>query len=360
MPEAALAKLEQGGGLKPATLAARKRELQYFLTYWQEEELEELEELVKTEEGCDKFSKELGRYFFQYRVKGKTGEEMLPKRQTAQAVRSRLKSELIAQYKIDITDNLKFPDNEKKWKALVMEIVAAGRNETTHHEEVFPETMLAIYQLLGKVVAVLMARGTPDYQRLLATIPADVQGRLHVVLQWGAIFVLQMFEVRRGVENLEFLEAPDFKEISDKLWDFQYIKNTKSEAEKNNPGGNNTRCHGVIPDLLISDNFNPFKLFQLYKSLIPVVPNKKTGKIYLFPKPRLSSKKFSPHDAAAPLYESNQKVGKNTIMDMLPNLCQLTGSPRQTNHCVRATMVMYLRRAGFAWEDIIKITGGWC
>ena len=28
-------------------------------------------------------------------------------------------------------------------------------------------------------------------------------------------------------------------------------------------------------------------------------------------------------------------VGKNTIMDMLPNLCQLTGSPRQTNHCVR-------------------------
>jgi len=120
MPEAALAKLEQGGGLKPATLAARKRELQYFLTYWQEEELEELEELVKTEEGCDKFSKELGRYFFQYRVKGKTGEEMLPKRQTAQAVRSRLKSELIAQYKINITDNLKFPDNEKKWKALVM------------------------------------------------------------------------------------------------------------------------------------------------------------------------------------------------------------------------------------------------
>ena len=61
MPEGALAKLEQGGGLKPATLAARKRELQYFLTYWQEEELEELEELVKTEEGCDKFSKELGR-----------------------------------------------------------------------------------------------------------------------------------------------------------------------------------------------------------------------------------------------------------------------------------------------------------
>ena len=61
MSEAALAKLEQAGGLKPATLAARKRELEYFLAYWQEEELEELKELVKTEDGCEKFSKELGR-----------------------------------------------------------------------------------------------------------------------------------------------------------------------------------------------------------------------------------------------------------------------------------------------------------
>ena len=60
----------------------------------------------------------------------------------------RLKSELIAKF-------IMFPDNEKKWKALVTEIVAAGRNETKHHEEVYPETMLAIYQLLGKVLEVL-------------------------------------------------------------------------------------------------------------------------------------------------------------------------------------------------------------
>ena len=232
---------------------------------------------------------------------------MWPKRETAQAVRSRLKSELIAKFKIDITDPIMFPDNEKKWKALVTEIVAAGRNETKHHEEVYPETMLAIYQLLGKVVEVLKTRGTPDYARLLASIPADLQGRLHEVLQWGAIFILMMFEVRRGVENLEFLEAPDFMEIRDQLWDFQYFKNTKSEAEKNNPGGNNSRCHGVIPDLLIADVFNPFDLFKLYKSLIPVVPNQKRQKVFLFPKPRSASRKFSPHDDTAPLYEWNQK-----------------------------------------------------
>ena len=216
----------------------------------------------------------------------------------------------IGRYKIDITDNCMFPDNEKKWKALVSEIVAAGRNEIEHHEEVFPETMIAIYKLLGKIVAVMKARGTEDYSRLLATIPLDVHDKLHVVLQWGAIFVLLMFEVRRGVENLEFLEAPDFSEISDKVWDFRYFKNTRSEVEKNSPGGNNTRCHGVIPDLLISDDFNPFKLFQLYKSLIPGVPNNKSGKIFLFPKPRVAAKTFSLHDAECPLFETNMK-GEN-------------------------------------------------
>ena len=42
---------------------------------------------------------------------------------------------------------------------------------------------------------------------------------------------------------------------------------------------------------------------------------------------------------------------------MLPQLCAAVGRPRQTNHCVRATAVMYMRHAGLEWETIIKITG---
>ena len=249
------------------------------------------------------------RYFFQYRV-GKDGSEIVPKRQTAEAVRSRLKQEILNQYKVDIFDTIMFPEAEKKWKAFVTTIVAAGRNKTQHHEEVHPETMMKVYVLLGKVVAVFKARGTPDYQKLLSTIPANLQGKLHVVLQWGAIFVLVMFEVRRGVENLEHLEATDFIEFQDQLWDFQYIKKVVPETEKNNPMGSNTRCHGVIPDLLVANGFNPFELFQLYKSLLPDEPNSKTKKVYLFPKPRNASKKFDPHAPEARLFECQQK-GEN-------------------------------------------------
>ena len=36
MSEEALSKLEQAGGLKPATIAAKIREFQHFLAYWQQ------------------------------------------------------------------------------------------------------------------------------------------------------------------------------------------------------------------------------------------------------------------------------------------------------------------------------------
>ena len=62
MDEEALEKLEQSGGLKEATLAARRREMEFFMAYWVEEGKEDLEEVFKTPEGCAKFSKLLGRF----------------------------------------------------------------------------------------------------------------------------------------------------------------------------------------------------------------------------------------------------------------------------------------------------------
>ena len=62
MDEEELEKLEESGGLKVATLAARRREMEFFMTYWKEEGKEDLEEVFKTPEGCTKFSKLLGRF----------------------------------------------------------------------------------------------------------------------------------------------------------------------------------------------------------------------------------------------------------------------------------------------------------
>ena len=248
------------------------------------------------------------RYFFAYRVTAKDdGQEKLPKRMTAEALKSRLKTEIIDKFQVDMTDACLFPEASKKWKAYITMIAKAGRNETTHHEEVHPETMLAIYRLLAAVVKAVKARGSPNYEEAKAQIPAMQQGRLHVLLQLGAMFVLNMFEVRRGAEGIEFLKSTDFKEFSDNLFKFKYLRKTVPELEKCNQEGSNTKCHGVIPDMVISEVFNPFTLFSLYISLLPG-PNKQ-GVSFLFPKPRGASKKFNPHDPDVRLYETNMKGG---------------------------------------------------
>ena len=56
-------------------------------------------------------------------------------------------------------------------------------------------------------------------------------------------------------------------------------------------------------------NFNPGEIFAFYLQLLPDEATKEGSEGgYLFPRPRLPSKKFNPHDPnASCLYEPNQK-----------------------------------------------------
>ena len=79
---------------------------------------------------------------------------------------------------------------------------------------------------------------------------------------------------------------------------------------------------------------------------------------YLFPKPRVIGKNFNPmNPAEAYLYESNVKLGRNTIGDSLKFLCKAVGEETCTNHQVRVTSIRALRRAGLSFAQIAKISG---
>ena len=87
------------------------------------------------------------------------------------------------------------------------------------------------------------SRGTPEYEKKLAELPAEHHGDIHKLLQWGAMFILNMFEVRRGSEGMETLEVQHFKVFKDSVWDFQYMRKVVSEVEKNQQMGSNSQCH---------------------------------------------------------------------------------------------------------------------
>ena len=216
--------------------------------------------------------------------------------------------EIKERHQVDVDDICLFPNHDKLWKSIGKMLVNQGRNTTEHHEEVHPETMLKIYQLLALLVKVVKARGTAEYKDLLAQLPAELHGSYHNTFQWGAMFILIMFEVRRGKEGMEFLQVGHFQEFSDEIWDFKYIRKIVSESEKNNPLGSNTLCHGVIPDMNLPSGFNPFQYFKTYLSHLPTEPHKDYQKIFLFPMGRRQqSNKFCLHDPDQPLYEQNKK-----------------------------------------------------
>jgi len=55
---------------------------------------------------------------------------------------------------------------------------------------------------------------------------------------------------------------------------------------------------------------------------------------------------------------SKAALGRNTLASMMPDISRVAGlSQRYTNHCIRATSIQTLDRAGFEARHITRITG---
>ena len=257
------------------------------------------------------------RYFFTLRARARDdGTEKMPKLNTAAKMRSCIKTAIMDRYKVNIVDKCLFPEAEKKWKAFSKELVKNKRGDTEHHEEVDPETLLQIYTLLSNVKNAIQARGTSEYQAMLAKIPVESQSQLNKLAQWGAILILMSYEVRRGGEGYEELEVNDFKIFDDGQYEFKYIRKTFGEAEKNNPLGSNKECHGVIPFMELAAGFNPGEFFEWYLTLLPTELHMNAKKIFLFPKPKKASKKWSCHITGTCMFEQNMKGEKIALQQL--------------------------------------------
>lgn len=219
-------RLEDGGGLNKETLRVREMNFECFEKFVRSDNPDtSIEGLLKTDEGKVVFGDILGRFFFSLRVvAADDGTEKLPKRRYAEKIRSNIKCVMVERFKVDITDPASFPQAAKRWKSFLAELVKNNRAETEHHEEVDPETMNAIMKLLVNVKNALLARGTEKYNELLSKIPAGYHGQLNYLLQYGALFILTLYEVRRGREGLELLRKADFTIFEDAVFDFKYIR----------------------------------------------------------------------------------------------------------------------------------------
>ena len=140
----------------PVTVRDRERHYKYLLEFMRKETGEEdidVGNLLESEEGRDKQSSLIGRFFFSMRVEAADdGTEKLPKRKYAEKIRSSVKCTIQNLYRVDITDPCLFPEASKKWKAFVAELV-------DHHDKIDPVTVQLIYELMVNVKIALEAIG---------------------------------------------------------------------------------------------------------------------------------------------------------------------------------------------------------
>ena len=307
--------------LKKQTLLARERNCKYFADYLEDKMVndknktvnaKDLEELLSTQEGRDVFSSHFSSFFFTLRVR----DNCWPKLGYAENIRSHIKNFIIKEHRIDIFNPENFPRAEADWKKYAKKLAQEGKSITEHKEEVPPDTMNKIYQLLSNTMDALQHRSSSDYEaKYLSKIPAELHNKLHTIMLYGAAVILVFYEVRRAKEGLEDLKLIDFKAVEDETFEFRFVKKFRSEADKNHASkGTNVACSGVIPflDILLDDGvtmFNPGEFFLFYMSLVPSkasMEGKEGG--FLFHRPKKISKTFNIHDPNnMAMFEANMK-----------------------------------------------------
>ena len=157
-------------------------------------------------------------FFYTLRVR----EDEWPMLGNAEGIRSHIKSQMLMNYNIDISNQESFPDTESNWNKYTIQLTHEGKAYTKHKEEIPPATIDNIYMLLVRAQSALENRHSDNYvEDYLAKIPTDLHDKLHRVVMFGACFLVIFFEVRRSREGLESLILTDFKLVEDETFNFR-------------------------------------------------------------------------------------------------------------------------------------------
>ena len=79
---------------------------------------------------------------------------------------------------------------------------------------------------------------------------------------------------------------------------------------------------------------------------------------FLFQQPKIESRQFDLNNPGTMcLFEANKKIGPKTVQNMMPTVCEIIQEPHQTNHQIRVSVIRALKRAGYSYAEISKITG---
>ena len=179
--------------------------------------------------------------------------------------------------------------------------------------------------------------------------------KYHELLALGAQFVTHLFDFRRGVEGVCYLngDAWEFMELKEGKINVKAFVKVVSELSKNHQeDSEDLDDFGIIPNMTMpGSRFNPAKIFDFF------MKSRNPKQERLHQQTKRQAGKFDLDNFDITVFFEDAQVGINTVRKMLKTLCAITGQPKFTNHSIRATGICILKDFGFDDRTIAKLTG---
>ena len=196
--------------------------------------------------------------------------------------------------KVDINNEAIFKSFNNFYSGFIKKLKRAGKADTRHNPEIPAHTQRTLHILFGHLQGVLNARDCHEYEQMLQNLPEKCRDNYHDLLQKAVMYIVIMFDCRRGLEGLAAMERNFFcKKWDENTQKFRYEK-TQGEASKNHQSDSeDLENSGIILFDTDQYGYNPGELMEFYLSKLH--PDNSA----LFQQPRLISKKrFNLHTAS--------------------------------------------------------------
>jgi hypothetical protein len=115
-----------------------------------------------------------------------------------------------------------------------------------------------IFSLFGKLLSVWDARGTDGYDAAVAKLPEQFRNTYHDLWQMAVMYVVIMFDVRRGREGLCNIRKEAYEKQYDTIADLSYFQKVMGESSKNHSADpEDLEKSGIVPFYVDDHGFNP-------------------------------------------------------------------------------------------------------
>ena len=114
---------------------------------------------------------------------------------------------------MDINNAAIFKSFDMFWSGYIKKLKGAGKADTVHRPEIPAATQRALHILFGNLLRVLNAKDDQEYDLMIQNLPEACRENYHDLLQKAIMYIVILFDCRRGLEGLAAMNKDFFSKV---------------------------------------------------------------------------------------------------------------------------------------------------